>query len=81
MLSEESRTDECLNHLGIVAGVCQDIALAARLYTQDLSSHRHVSVRTATVAMVLNVLGINNRKLYLVSQFFAIKHSECVLYI
>ena len=32
-----------------------------------------VSVGTATVAMLLNGLGVSNRRLYLVSQFFATK--------
>lgn len=45
--------NERLDHLGIVAGVCQEIGLAAWLDTQDERSHVRVSVGTATVAMIL----------------------------
>ncbi len=38
-----------------------------------------VSVGTATVAMILNGLGFSNRRLYLVSQFFASKPVEHLL--
>jgi len=38
-----------------------------------------VSVGTATVAMILNGLGFSNRRLYLVSQFFATKPVEHLL--
>jgi hypothetical protein len=35
MILEESYTNERLDHLGIVAGVCQEIGLAAWLDAQD----------------------------------------------
>jgi transposase len=38
-----------------------------------------VSIGTATVAMMLNGLGFSNRRLYLVSQFFAAKPVEHLL--
>ena len=70
---------ERLDHLGIVAGVCQEIGLAA--YVDELAgpSQQQVSVGTATVAMILNGLGFSNRRLYLVSQFFATKPVEHLL--
>ena len=52
---------ERLDHLGIVAGVCQEIGLAAYLVALDTSYHAQVSVGTATVAMMLNGLGFSNR--------------------
>src|SRR5215472_7508776 len=67
---------ERLDHLGIVAGVCQEIGLAAYLDALDTSYHARVSVGTATVAMILNGLGFSNRRLYLVPQFFADKPVE-----
>jgi transposase len=79
MLSEESYVNERLDHLGIVAGVCQEIGLAAWLDAQDPSNRQQVSVGTATVAMVLNGLGFSNRQLYLVAQFFATKPVEHLL--
>jgi hypothetical protein len=70
---------ERLGHLGIVAGVCQEIGLAA--YPDALAGpgHQRVSVGTATVAIVLNGLGFSNRRLYLVPQFFATKPVEHLL--
>ena len=64
---------EHLNHLGIVAEVCREIGVAAWLDQQDLGNRQHVSVGTATVALVLNGLGFSNRQLYPVPQFFADK--------
>src|SRR5438874_37958 len=61
---------ERLDHLGIVAGVCQEAGIAEWLDKQAGDSRRSVSVGKATVAMVLNGLGFSNRQLYLVPQFF-----------
>jgi hypothetical protein len=44
-----------LDHLGIVAGVCQEIGLAEWLDAQDTQSHERVSAGTATVAMIVFV--------------------------
>src|SRR5216684_2210607 len=71
--------NERLDHLGIVAGVCQEIGLGAWLDAQDPDNRQQVSVGTATVAMILNGLGFSNRQLYLVSQFFANKPVEHLL--
>jgi transposase len=70
---------ERLDHLGIVAGVCREIGLAEWLDAQDEQSHERIGVGTATVAMILNGLGFSNRRLYLVSQFFATKAVERLL--
>jgi transposase len=70
---------ERLDHLGIVAGVCQEIGLAAYLDALAAPHQQQVSVGTATVAMILNGLGFSNRRLYLVSQFFATKPVEHLL--
>src|SRR2546421_11165830 len=79
MPAEESYINERLDHLGIVAGVCQEIGLAAWLDAQDPSNRQQVSVGTATVAMILNGLGFSNRQLYLVPQYFANKPIEHLL--
>jgi transposase len=70
---------ERLDHLGIVAGVCQEIGLADYLDALAGPNEQQVSVGTATVAMILNGLGFSNRRLYLVSQFFATKPVEHLL--
>lgn len=72
-------SNERLDHLGIVAGVCQEIGLAAWLDAQDPNNRQQVSVGTATVAMILNGLGFSNRQLYLVPQYFANKPVEHLL--
>ena len=70
---------ERLDHLGIVAGICREIGLGAYLDALAEPSQQQVSVGTATVAMILNGLGFSNRRLYLVSQFFATKPVEHLL--
>ncbi len=79
MTTMELYLNERLDHLGIVAGVCQEIGLAAWLDTQDPGNRQQVSVGTATVAMILNGLGFSNRQLYLVPQYFANKPVEHLL--
>jgi transposase len=79
MQGTEEYVNERLDHLGIVAGVCQEIGLAGWLDAQAPDKRQQVSVGTATVAMVLNGLGFSNRQLYLVPQFFADKPVEHLL--
>jgi hypothetical protein len=67
---------ERLDHLGVVAGICQEIGLAEYLDALAGPSQQQVSIGTATVAMILNGLGFSNRRLYLVSPFFATKPVE-----
>src|SRR5437764_8610994 len=70
---------ERLDHLGIVAGVCQEAGIAEWLDKQAGETRRSVSVGKATVAMVLNGLGFSNRQLYLVPQYFENKPVEHML--
>src|SRR5262245_63558886 len=70
---------ERLDHLGIVAGMCREIGLAAYLDGLAGPTQQQVSIGTATVAMLLNGLGFSNRRLYLVSQFFATKPVDYLL--
>ena len=79
MTIAENYINERLDHLGIVAGVCQEIGLAAWLDAQDPDNRQQVSVGTATVAMILNGLGFSNRQLYPVPQYFANKPVEHLL--
>jgi transposase len=70
---------ERLDHLGIVAGICREIGLAEYLDELAGPTQQQVSIGTATVAMILNGLDFSNRRLYLVSQFFASKPVEYLL--
>lgn len=67
---------ERLDHLGIVAGVCQEIGLVEYFDALDAQAHARVSRGQAVLAMILNGLGFSNRRLYLVPQFFAHKPVE-----
>jgi transposase len=75
----ERYVNERLDHLGIVAGVCEEIGLAAYIDQRAGETNHHVSMGTATVAMILNGLGFSNRRLYLVSQFFSNKPVQHLL--
>ncbi|GHO44321.1 IS1634 family transposase [Ktedonospora formicarum] len=70
MQRAEDYQNERLDHLGIVAGVCQELGLAQWLDALEPNQQRAVSYGTSTVAMILNGLGFANRQLYLVPQFF-----------
>ena len=79
MLQEVEYQTQRLDHFGIVAGVCRKAGIAEWLDVQAGEQHRSVSVGTATVAMILNGLGFNNRQLYLVPQYFQNKPVEHLL--
>jgi len=67
---------ERLDHLGIVAGVCQEIGVVEYFDRLDEQTHARVSLGQAVLAMVLNGLGFSNRRLYLVPQYFEHKPIE-----
>lgn len=54
MQSPESSVNERLDHLGVGAGVCQESGLAAYLDRLAGETNHHVSMGTATVAMIVN---------------------------
>jgi hypothetical protein len=76
MQAAERSVNERLDHLGMVAGVCQEIGFAAWRDAQDPSTRQQVSVGTATTAMILNGLGFSNGQVYLVPPYFANKPVE-----
>jgi len=59
-----------LDHLGIVAGICNQIGLIEQVDQQVGPNKRKVSVGQAVQAMVLNGLGFVSRPLYLSPEFF-----------
>ena len=72
MTAETFRTQR-LDHLGIVAVVCDRIDLINTIDTFIGPTQRKVSVGESIVAMVLNALGFVSRPLYLTPEFFSNK--------
>src|SRR5579859_5662854 len=68
-----------IDHLGIVAGICQQINLIGQIDELVGPTERKVSVGQAIQAMVLNGLGFVNRPLYLVTEFYADKPVEVLI--
>ena len=58
-----------IDHLGIVAGICQEIGLIEEIDRQVGLSEQKVSVGQGTQAMVLNALGFSSRALYLMPDY------------
>src|SRR5215210_1558071 len=78
MSDTEIHKSETLEHLGLVAGMFDELGigdLVDEMVPQDLSQ-RKVSVGQALKAMVLNGLGFANRRLYLMPEFFRNKPTE-----
>jgi len=69
-MAEETYSTQRLDHLGIVAGICQQIGLIEQIDTCVGATGRKVSVGEAVQAMVLNALGFVGRALYLTPEFF-----------
>lgn len=58
-----------MDHLGIVAGICQEIGLIEEIDRQVGPSEQKVSCGQGTQAMVLNALGFSSRALYLMPEY------------
>ena len=59
-----------LDHVGIVAGICNAIGLRVTIDEQIGQQERQVSVGQAVQALVINALGFVSRPLYLTPEFF-----------
>jgi len=70
MSAEPTYKTQRIDHLGIVAGVCQEISLIEQIDKQVKASERKVSCGKGTQAMILNALGFVGRALYLTSDYF-----------
>lgn len=71
-------TSKSLNHLGLVAGMCDELEISKvidRVIQQDREK-RTVSIGQAIKAMILNGLGFANHALYLTPLFFQDKPVE-----
>ena len=58
-----------IDHLGIVAGICQEIGLIEQIDAQVKPKGRKVSCGQATQAMILNALGFVGRAMYLMPDY------------
>jgi transposase len=72
-------TTQDLGHLGLVAGMCQELKIAETIAQVLPSTEKHISHGTAVCAMVLNGLGFVNQRLYLVPDFFRNKPVDRLL--
>ena len=66
----EHHQSTLLQHMGIVAGVCDEIRLAALIDAHIEQPRRKVSVGQAVKAMILNALEFSGRALYLNPRFY-----------
>jgi transposase len=71
-MNEEYKTEN-LDHLGIVAGICEQIGLIEQIDARMPDTGRKVSVGQAVQAMVINGLGFVGRALYLTPEFYRSK--------
>lgn len=78
-MTETTYHTERLDHLGIVAGICDDIDLVGQIDRLVPAPRRQVTVGQATKAMVINALGFVSRPLYLSPEFFANKPVELLI--
>lgn len=71
---------ENLDHLGLIAGVIDELGLVA-LIDAELSVHKlqHISAGQVVKAMILNAMGFVSAPLYLFSEFFQGKPVEHLL--
>jgi len=67
-----------LDHLGLVAGMCQELGVA-EFFDQahpNQSEHRKISCGQLVVSMILNGLGFVGRTLHMYPEYFAEKPVE-----
>ena len=80
-MQPQEYSSQTLDHLGLVAGMCQEIGISDLIdrCCPSESPERIVSTGKAVEAMLLNGLGFVNKRLYLVSHFFRDKPLELLL--
>lgn len=71
---------QTLDHLEIVAGICQRIDLIGQINACVPDTGRKVRVGQAVQAMVLNGLGLVGRVLYLIPEFNETKPVDLLIY-
>ena len=66
----EKYKQKVIQHLGIVAGICNEIKLIKNVDMQIIKPKRKVSVGQAVQSMILNALGFNGRAMYLHPEYY-----------
>lgn len=69
MSAEQTYETQRMDHLGIVSGVCREIALIEQIDASVKTSQRKVSCGRGTQALILNALGFVGRALYLMPDY------------
>lgn len=78
-MSKTTYKQRLLEHLGIVAGICNEIELIKTIDAELPKPKRKVSVGEAVQSMILNALGFSNRALYLHTDFYLKKPVELLV--
>ena len=78
-MSEVTYRTQRLDHLGIVAGICDEVELVDHINRLVPAPKRQVSIGHVVKALVLNALGFVSRPLYLTPEFFAQKPVDVLL--
>jgi len=78
-MGKEIFSTKRVDHLGIVAGICEQIELVQQIDAFIGPTERKVTVGEATEAMVLNALGFVGRALYLTPEFFQNKPVDILI--
>ena len=68
-----------LHHLGLVAGMCDEIGITQIINQRVGSQRRKVSVGHAVKAMIVNALGFTGRALYLTPKFMSSKPVDVLI--
>ncbi len=68
-----------INHLGIIAGICEEIELVKKIDESVGASERELSVGEAVKAMIINAMGFVNHPLYLTPSFFENKPVDILI--
>ena len=77
MSVDATYTTKSLDHLGLIAGFCQEINLAALIdNVLDTSERQQISYGQLFTAMLLNGLGFTGRTMHMYSEFFEDKPVE-----
>lgn len=79
MRAEPTYETQRIDHLGIVAGVCQEISLIEQIDGQVKASERKVSCGKGTQAMILNALGFVGRALYMTPDYLNSKPVDLLI--
>ena len=79
MSAEPTYETQRIDHLGIVSGVCREIALVEQIDARVKTNRRKVSCGQATQALILNALGFVGRALYLMPDYLKNKPVDLLI--